>query len=71
MSADATVFVGRLEQSRTDLELLEGYLVDCFGWRLEIRGLRDPKHGGWCLTAHPGPVPPGLRQPAIDDEVVQ
>jgi len=67
MSADATVFVGRIEQSRTDSELLEGHLSDCFGWRLEIRGLRDPKHGGWCLTAHRGEVPPTLRQPLIDE----
>lgn len=49
-------------------DTIVGELVDTFGWRLRLEGVRDPS-GGYRLVAYlDGAVPAPLRQPVIDDE---
>lgn len=71
MSAAETVgrevWTGHLKRGDAPDKIV-GYLVDSFGWRVRIEGVRDPA-GGYRLVGYlDGEVPPTLRQPAIDGE---
>ena len=66
-AARKEVWTGHLRRGdRRDT--IVGELVDTFGWRLRLEGVRDPE-GGYRLVAYlDGAVPAALRQPVLDGD---
>lgn len=59
-------YTGHLRRG-VEADTIEGELTDTWGWKIHIRGVRDPA-GGYRLTGEVREVPDSLRQPAIDGE---
>jgi hypothetical protein len=60
---DATIWTGELRKGQQP-DTVEGELIDAWGWRVSIRGVRQPG-GKYALTGTiDGQVPIGLQQPA-------
>jgi len=61
-------YTGHLDRGEHEGEIV-GWLIDRLGYRLEIRGAKDPRRGGgYILTGRVVHIPAYLRQPAIDGE---
>lgn len=66
-AADAALYSGTLRRGE-HRDTIVGELVDSWGWRIELRGIRR-SDGSYALTGKlGGAVPDAVRVPAIDGE---
>lgn len=67
VDAAATLYTGTLRRGEHPGSIV-GELVDSWGWRIELYGVRSPE-GGYVLSGKlGGEVPDAVRVPAIDGE---
>lgn len=59
------VYTGILKRGAAE-NTIEGYLVDAFGWKIHIDGVKTP--GGYELRGTIGDPPDALRIPLLDGE---
>lgn len=62
-------YTGEIKRANEDGSEIRGFLVDTFGYRITLRGTKDPRAGhGYLLYGELTHIPKAYRQEAIDSD---